>query len=112
MCLICFYILGIAVIVAVLERAALPILLEAAGCHWTEVLPSLTCGEGWARRSIEIILNLPLLFFYAAAFAFFGNMPPSIKFRLLLFLFDLILILALIYPLLFVLARKSGKPSS
>jgi hypothetical protein len=99
--------------VAVLESAALPILLEAGGCHSTEVLPSFTCGEGWARRSIEIILNLPLLFFYATAFAlFFRDMPPSIEFGLLLFLFDLILILALIYPLLFVLARKSGKPSS
>jgi hypothetical protein len=103
LCLICFCILGIAVTLAV---------LEAAGCHSTEVLPSFTCGEGLARRSIEIILNLPLLFFYATAFALFGNMPPSIEFRLLLFLFDLILILALIYPLLFVLARKSGKPSS
>jgi len=112
LCLICFCVLGIAVIVAVLEYATLPNLLETAGCHWTEVLPSFTCGEGWARRSIETILNLPLLFFYATAFTlFFKDMPPSIEFRLLLFLFDLILILALIYPLLFVFARKSGKPS-
>jgi hypothetical protein len=86
--------------------------LEAAGCHSTAVLPSFACGEGWARRSIEIILNLPLLFFYATAFTlFFKDMPPSMEFRLLLFLFDLILILALIYPLLFVLGRKSGLDS-
>jgi hypothetical protein len=116
-CLICFCILGVAVIVAILEFAALPILLEATGCHSTEVLPSLACGEGWggegwARRSIEIVLNLPLLFFYALAFTFSKGGPPSKEFMLLLYLFDAILFLALIYPLLFFLARKSDKGGS
>jgi hypothetical protein len=59
---------------------------------------------------IEIILNLPVLFFYATAFTlFFKDMPPSIEFRLLLSLFDLILILALTYPLLLIFGRKSGR---
>jgi len=113
-CLICFCILGIAVVVAILEFAALPILLEATGCHLTEVLPSPACGkewagEGWAQRSVEIVLSLPFLFFYALAFTFSKGGPPDKEFMLLLYFFDTILFLALIYPLLFFFARKSGK---
>jgi hypothetical protein len=113
-CLICFCILGIAVVGAILEFAAVPILLEATGCHLTEVLPSPACGEdwaseGWARRSIEIVLNLPFLFFYALAFAFSKSEPPNKEFAFLLYSFDAILFFALIYPLLFFFARKSGR---
>jgi hypothetical protein len=112
-CLICFCILGIAVVVAILELAALPILLEATGCHLTEVLPSPACGkewasEGWARRLVEIVLNLPFLFFYALAFTFSKAGQPK-EFMLLLYFFDAILFLALMYPLSFFFARKSGK---
>ena len=113
-CLICFCIFGIAVVVAISEFAALRILLEATGCHLTEVLPSPACGkewagEGWARRSVEIVLNLPFLFFYALAFTFSKGGAPSKEFMLLLYVFDTILFLALIYPILFFFARKSGK---
>jgi hypothetical protein len=112
LCLICFCILGIALIVAILEVAALPIILTATGCQANfEILPNFTCGDGLVRRSIETVLNLPLLFVYAPAFTFFLTAPPSRDFRLLLYLFDVILVLALTYPLLFLLARKRTKHS-
>jgi hypothetical protein len=110
LCQICFCILAFAVVVAILELAALPI-LDAAGCHSTEILPSFACGEGWVRRSIEIVLNLPVLFIYAALFAFAKNSPPGREFMLLLYAFDAILVLALIHPLL-LLAQRLGKGRS
>jgi hypothetical protein len=112
LCLISFCVLGIALIVVILEVVALPIILAATGCQSNfEILPNFTCGEGLVRRSIETILNLPLLFVYAPAFALFLTAPPARDFKLLLYLFDLILIFALTYPLLFVLARKRTKHS-
>jgi hypothetical protein len=113
LCLICVCVLGIAVVVAILEVVALPIILAATGCQSNfEILPNFTCGEGVVRRSIETILNLPLVFVYAPAFTFFLTAPPARNFRLLLYFFDVILILALTYPLLFLLARKRTKDSS
>jgi hypothetical protein len=113
LCLICFCILGIALIVAILELAALPVLLKATGCQANfEILPNFTCGDGLVRRSIEIVINLPLLFVYAPAFTLFATLaPPSPEFRLLLYFVDVILALALTYPLLFLLARRSGRQS-
>jgi hypothetical protein len=116
--LICFCILGLAAIVAILELLALPTLLKATGCGCcTEILPTLTCGVGWVNRSIEIVLNLPFLFFYALVFSYeraFSPItsPPSREFMLLLYLFDAILILALTYLLLILFARKKGRPGS
>ncbi len=107
LCQICFSILAFAVVVAILELAALPI-LDAIGCHSTEILPSFSCGKGWVRRSLEILLNLPVLFIYAALFAFAKNSPPGREFMLLLHAFDAILVLALIHPLI-LLARRLGK---
>jgi hypothetical protein len=60
-CLICFCILGVAVILAPVELAAYPTILKATGCKLTEVLPGFTCGDGWVGRSIAIVLNLPWL---------------------------------------------------
>ena len=112
-CLICFCILGVAVIVVPLELAAYPMILKATGCRLTEVLPGFTCGDGWVGHSIAIVLNLPLLFSYAREFTFFGaSAPISRQFMFLLYLFDVILILALTYPLLLLFSRKSGRPSS
>ena len=97
-CLICFCGLGIALIVAILEVCTLPIILAETGCQANfEILPNFTCGEGLVRHSIETILNLPFL---------------ARNFRLLLYLFDAILFLALTYPLLFLLVRKRARPSS
>src|SRR5665647_508453 len=91
-CLICFCILGAAVIVALLEVAAYPIILNATGCSSTEVLFSFTCGDGWVGHSIAMVLNLPLLFDYARTVTLFGaSAPIGREFMLLLYLFDGIL---------------------
>ena len=112
-CLICLCILGFAVIVALLELVAYPILLKSTGCSWTEGLKSFTCGDGWVGHSIAIVLNLPILFSYAQTFTLFGASAPfSREFTLLLYLFDVIFALALTYPLLNLFARKSGRRSS
>jgi hypothetical protein len=112
-CLICFCGLGIALIVAILEVCTLPIILAETGCQANfEILPNFTCGEGLVRHSIETILNLPFLFVYAPAFTLFITAPLARNFRLLLYLFDAILFLALTYPLLFLLVRKRARPSS
>lgn len=109
LCLICSCLLAIAVVLAVLEVAASSILPQATGCYTTEILPSFACGEGWARRSMEVVLDLPFLFLYALAFALSPHdMPPSGGVRLLIYFFDAILVLALIHPLRFLL-RKSGR---
>jgi hypothetical protein len=111
-CLICFCILGIAVVLAMLEFVAFPTLLKATGCSVTDILPSLACGEGWVRRLMEIVLNLPFLFFYAVAFTFTKTGAPAREFMLLPYVFDTILVLALIYPPLFFLTRSPRKVSN
>ncbi|MEH2569801.1 hypothetical protein V1289_009428 [Bradyrhizobium sp. AZCC 2289] len=112
LCLICFCILGLALVVAILEVAALPVMLNATGCQSNfEILPNFTCGPGLIRRSIEVVLNLPLIFVYAPAFTLFVAHTPARNFMLLLYLFDVILIFALTYPLLLYFRRKHTKHS-
>jgi hypothetical protein len=102
-CLICFCILGVAAIVAILELAAFPKLSEVTGCRSTEGMSSFICAEGWAHGPIEFVLNLPLTFVYAPVFSFLALAPAS---RVKFYAFDAILVLALTYPLLLLLARK------
>jgi hypothetical protein len=110
LCLGCFCILGLALVVAIFEAAALGVVLNISGCKMNpEILPNFTCGEGLARSSIEFVLNLPLAFVYAPAFTLFWIHPPSRTFMLLLYIFDVILVLALTYPLLILLARRHAK---
>ena len=112
-CLICLCILGVAVIVAPLELVAYPILLKSTGCSWNAGLQWFTCGDGWVDHLMAIVLNLPLLFLLAREFTFFGaSAPISREFMLLLYMFDVILIFALTYPLLLLFSRKSGRRSS
>jgi hypothetical protein len=95
---------------AFVELVAAPILLKATGCVPTEILPGVNCGNGWADHLIEIVLNLPFLFFLAVAFsAFPTSSPPSREFMLLLYFFDVILILALAHPVLHLLERKRAR---
>jgi hypothetical protein len=117
LCLICLCILGIAAIVAILQLATSSILLKVTRCSPTEILPMFTCGYGWVSRLIEIVLNLPLLFFYAPVISYARAFsltvsPLSREFMLLLYLFDVILALALTYPLLILFTRKNGRHSS
>jgi hypothetical protein len=113
LCLICFCILGIAVVVAILEFAALPVILNATGCQSNfEILPNFTCGQGLVRRSIEVVLNLPFVFVYAPAFTLFTwHAPRPRDFMLLLYFFNALLIFALTYPLLLFFRRKHAKHS-
>jgi hypothetical protein len=98
-CLICLCILGVAVIVALLELAAYPMILKSTGCRSTEVLFSFTCGGGWGGRSIALVLNLPSLFSSAGEFTFsVAGASLSREYLLLLYLFDAIFTLALVYP--------------
>ena len=99
-CLICFCILGVAAIAAIL-LAAYP-KLPATACSTGATL-SFICREGWARRSIEMFLNLPVNFVYAPLFLF---APFPLASQIRFFTFDIILILALTYPFLLLLARK------
>jgi len=111
-CLICLCILGIAAIVALLELVAAPALLKATGCWSAEILPGVNCGDGWVHRAMEIVLDLPFLFVMAVIFAAFPTIsPPGREFMLLLYLFDVILILALAYPVLRLLAWKRARRS-
>src|SRR5581483_1924980 len=114
LCLICFCILGVAVVMAFVELVTAPILLKATVCSPTEILPGFNCGNGWVNHLIEIVLDLPFLFFLAVAFsydrAFFSyHLPLSREFMLLLYLFDVILILALTYLVLRLLERKRAR---
>jgi len=113
LCLGCFCILGLAVVVAIFEAAALDPVLNISGCKLNpEILPNFTCGDGLVRSSTELVFNLPLAFVYAPAFTLFWHHPPSRTFMLLLYIFDIILVLALTYPVLVLLARKHAKRGS
>ncbi|MEH2484883.1 hypothetical protein V1280_000822 [Bradyrhizobium sp. AZCC 2230] len=108
-CLICLCILGLAVIMALLELVAHPILLKSTGCSWTEGPQGFICADGWVGRTLELVLNLPILFSYAQEFTLFGASAPfSRDFMILLYLFDVIFTLAMAYPLLILFAPKGG----
>jgi hypothetical protein len=110
LCLICFCILASAVVMAFVELVTAPILLEATGCSPAEILPGVKCGSGWINRLIEIILDLPFMFFLAVAFSVFPtSSPPSREFMFLLYCFDAILILALMYLVVRLLERKRAR---
>jgi hypothetical protein len=112
-CLICLCILGAAIIVELLELVAYPIILKATGCSSAEVLFSFTCGDGWDGHLIALVLNLPMLFSSAREFTFSAaSASLSREYVLLLYLFDVIFILALSYPLLLLFSRQSSRRSS
>jgi hypothetical protein len=110
LCLGCFCILGVAFVVAIVEAAAFDRVVSISGCHWNpEILPNFTCGEEMVRHSLALFLNLPFAFVYAVAFTLFWQAPPSRTFMFLLYGFDVILVLALTYPVVVYLARKRAK---
>jgi ABC-type amino acid transport system permease subunit len=110
LCLGCFCILGVAFVVAIVEAAAFERVVAISLCRMNaEILPNFTCGEGVVRQSLAMVLNLPFMFIYAVGFTLFWEAPPSRTFMLLLYGFDVILVLALTYPVLVYLARKRAK---
>jgi hypothetical protein len=108
-CLICFCIVGVAIVVAPLELAAYP-MLKSIGCSWTEGQQSFTCGDGWVGHLISPVLNLPIRFSDAREFTFGVSAPLGRGFDV--YLFDAIFTLALIYLLLILFTRKGGRRSS
>jgi hypothetical protein len=94
-----------ALVVAIVEAAAFHRVVEISGCHWNpEILPNFTCGEGAVGQSIAMVLNLPFAFVYAVGL--FWLLPLNRTFMLFLGGFDVILVLALTYPVLVYLARR------
>ncbi|WP_157676296.1 hypothetical protein [Afipia sp. GAS231] len=100
-----------AFVVAIVEAAAFDRVVNISLCHWNpEILPNFTCGEGVVRQSIALVLNLPFAFVYAVGL--FWLLPLNRTFMLFLCGFDVILVLALTYPVLVYLARKRAKHRS
>ena len=113
LCLICSCILGAALLVATFEfTVGARVLISVTGCQWNpEILPNFTCGQGLGRSLIEWVLDLPLLFAGALVLTVVGPAAPSRTFMFLLYIFDLMFVLALTYPVLVFLARKRVKRS-
>jgi hypothetical protein len=114
LCLGCCCILGVAFVIAILEAAAWGLVADISGCQFNfEILPLFVCGKGLVRYSAEFVLNLPFLFVYAPLFTlpFPADAPPDRTIMPLFYVFDVILILALTYPFLVLLARKRPKHS-
>jgi hypothetical protein len=107
--LLCLCIVGVAVLVTPLELVAYPI-LKSIGCSLTEEQQSFTCGDGWVSHFISTVLNLPILFPDAREFTFGARAAFGRGFTI--YLFDVIFILALAYPLLILFAPKRGRQSS
>jgi hypothetical protein len=107
--LLCLCTVGVAVVVAPLELIAYPI-LKSIGCSMTEEQQSFTCGDGGVAHVISTVLNLPILFSDAREFTFGARTSFGREFTI--YLFDAIFILALVYPLLILFARKGGRRSS
>jgi hypothetical protein len=76
----------------VLEIAGRPVLGKA--CGMTEIVPMFSCGRGWIAHSIEIVMNLPFLFFYALVFTVFPSHSLLTRpFMQMLYIFDVIFVL-------------------
>lgn len=103
--LFCLSLVGLAVLVALLELVAYPI-LKSIGCSLTGDLQRFTCGDGWLRHFVSTVLNLPMLFSDARELSF------GTRASFVVYLFDAIFILALAYPLLILFARKGVRRSS
>jgi hypothetical protein len=111
LCLVCFCILGIALVVATFEFAVgARVIKSITGCQMNpEILPNFTCGESRVSSLMEWILNLPILFGMALALTIYGPAAPNRTFMLLLYVFDSIFVLALTCPVLVFLARKRAR---
>jgi hypothetical protein len=109
LCLVSFYILVSAAVIAILELITLfalalvkrPVLGKA--CGMTEIVPMFSCGHGWIAHSIEFVLNLPFLFSYALAFTVFGGPALNRSFIDFLYIFDVIFALGVVYFLVWFL---------
>ena len=107
--LLCLCIVGVAVVLAPLELVAYPI-LKSIGCSLTESQQGFTCGTDWVGHFVSTFLNLPILFSDAREFTFGGT--SVVRSSITVYLFDVIFILALAYPLLMLFARNGGRRSS
>jgi hypothetical protein len=95
-----------AVAIAVFDFVAFSITTTVAGCRFdADVLPNFTCREGPLQHPTEFILSLPILFVVAPLVTAFGPTTPNPQFMNLLYGFDVILVLALAYPLIVLIAR-------
>lgn len=103
--LFCLCLVGLAVLVALLELVAYPI-LKSIGCSLAGDQQRFTCGDGWLRHVVSTVLNLPIRFSDARELSF------GARASFVVYLFDAIFILALAYPLLILFARKGVRRSS
>jgi hypothetical protein len=110
LCLACFAVLAIVVVIAIAEFVAPNVIMNAAGCHWSgDVLPNFTCREGVLQRPTELLLNVPILFVLAPVSTLVGPAMPNPALMLLLYAFDGILVLALAHPVFALLAARRVK---
>lgn len=101
LCLVCFCLLAAAVVIAIAETVTLSITTNVAGCNLHgEILPNFTCREGLLQRPTEFILNVPILFVIAPVITLFGPAAPNPAFMMLLYVLDVIVVLALAHPVL------------
>lgn len=106
LCFLCFCVVIAAVAVAIFDAIAFSITTTVAGCRFdADVLPNFTCREGPLQRPIEFMLSLPILFILAPLITVFGSAAPNPQFMNVLYGFDVILTLALAYPLIVLVAR-------
>ncbi len=112
-CLFCFCILLAAVMIAAFDIILLSnttsFTTPLVGCQFNpENLPRFGC-TGTLARMFELILNLPLLLIYAPLFTVLR--PPTLTndFIVMLYSFDVVLVLALAHPVLAIAARWRAK---
>lgn len=110
LCFLCFCVVIAAVAIAIFDFVAFSVTTTVAGCRFNaEVLPNFTCREGSFQRALEVILNLPILFVIAPLITAVGSATPNPQFMNLLYGFDVILALALAYPLIVLITRWRAK---
>lgn len=105
MSLFCLCLGALAVLVALLDLVAYPI-LKSIGWSLTGDLQRFTSGDGWLRYFVSTVLDLPILFSDARELSF------GTRASFVVYLFDAIFILASAYPLLMLFARKGVLRSS
>jgi hypothetical protein len=109
LCFACFCVLLAAVAIGLFDVIAFSLTPRFAGCRFNaEIIPNVGC-EGALTRLKELVFNLPLIFIYAPLFTLAAGWPLLPPLTALFYLFDAILLLALAYPVLALMAWRRAK---
>jgi len=113
LCLVCFYVLLAALVIAVLDATLLSNVNAFGSCERMQghAPPGFYCTGPLLDQVAGFLLNLPLLLFvYAPLITLFPSPSDPRSALLLMYAVDGVIVLGIVYPVLLLLQRWRARP--